>query len=352
MMGPMTQAFAHLGGRWATGVSDVTNDLGALDGGGRWAVLLPYSGLPVAIRFRSWLEQPRVVRPMGLGSSEVGPIRWQGPPANSWNSSVDEPEYLAAVEEVRTAIAAGSVYQANICRVLSAQLPDTGQSDLAGLYELLRVGNPAPYSGMICAPELGIEVVTASPELFLERQEGVIRSGPIKGTGKVAGDLTAKDEAENVMIVDLVRNDLSKVCATGSVTVPELLKVEVHPGLVHLASYISGTLLPDAGWPQIIEATFPPGSITGAPKSSAIRIIGELEPAPREYYCGAIGWVDADEGTACLAVAIRTFWKSAGQLHFGTGAGITWSSDAQAEWRETQLKAAHLTTVAAGSWQS
>lgn len=257
MMGPMTQAFAHLGGRWATGVSDVTNDLGALDGGGRWAVLLPYSGPPVAIRFRSWLEQPRVVRPLGLGSSEVGPIRWQGPPANSWSSSVDEPEYLAAVEEVRTAIAAGSVYQANICRVLSAQLPDTGQSDIAGLYELLRVGNPAPYSGMICAPELGIEVVTASPELFLERQEGVIRSGPIKGTGKVAGDLTAKDEAENVMIVDLVRNDLSKVCATGSVTVPELLKVEVHPGLVHLASYISGTLLPDAGWPQIIEATFP-----------------------------------------------------------------------------------------------
>ena len=347
MMGPMTQAFAHLGGRLATGVSDITNDLGALDSGGRWAVLLPYSGTPVAIRFTSWLELPSVV-----GQSGLGPIRWQGPASSSWRSSVDEPGYLAAVEEVRTAIAAGSVYQTNICRILSAQMPDERQSDISGLYELLRVGNPAPYSGMICAPELGIEVATASPELFLERQKGVIRSGPIKGTGKVAGDLTAKDEAENVMIVDLVRNDLSKVCETGSVTVPDLLKVEVHPGLVHLASYVSGTLLADASWRDIIEATFPPGSITGAPKSSAIRIIGELEPSPREYYCGAIGWVDADEGTACLAVAIRTFWKSAGQLHFGTGAGITWSSDAQAEWRETQLKAAHLTTVAAGAWQS
>ena len=347
MMGPMTQAFAHLGGRWATGVSDVTNDLGALDGGGRWAVLLPYSGTPVAIRFTSWLELPSELGPTAHGSA-----KWQGPAANSWRSSVDEYGYLAAVEEVRTAIAAGSVYQTNICRILSAQMPDERQSDISGLYELLRVGNPAPYSGMICAPELGIEVATASPELFLERQKGVIRSGPIKGTRKVAGDLTAKDEAENVMIVDLVRNDLAKVCATGSVTVPDLLKVEVHPGLVHLASYVSGTLLADASWPQIIEATFPPGSITGAPKSSAIRIIGELEPSPREYYCGAIGWVDADEGTACLAVAIRTFWKSAGQLHFGTGAGITWSSDAQAEWRETQLKAAHLTNVAAGSWQS
>lgn len=154
------------------------------------------------------------------------------------------------------------------------------------------------------------------------------------------------------MIVDLVRNDLSRVCVTGSVAVPDLLRLETHPGLVHLASYVSGSLLDNVKWPQIIDATFPPGSITGAPKSSATRIIAELEPIAREYYCGAIGWIDADEGTACLAVAIRTFWKSAGQLHFGTGAGITWSSDARAEWRETELKAAHLTALAAKSWQS
>ncbi len=342
MMGAMTQAFAHLGGKWATSVVEVANDLSALDQGGRWAVLLPYDGVPVAIRFGNWQDQP----------PEIGPARWRGPATGSWRSSLGEIAYLRAVAEVRSAIADGSVYQVNICRVLSAQLPDKGQSDIPGLYELLRVGNPAPYAGMICAPELGIEVVTASPELFLERQKGVIRSGPIKGTGKVAADFSAKDEAENVMIVDLVRNDLAKVCVTGSVAVPDLLRVEQHPGLVHLASYISGTLLEGVSWSRIIGATFPPGSITGAPKSAAVRIISELEPVPRSYYCGAIGWVDADEGTACLAVAIRTFWKAGGYLHFGTGAGITWSSDAQAEWRETELKAAHLTSVAAQTWQS
>lgn len=342
MMGPMTAAFAYLGGRWATEVLEVTSDLKALDRGGRWAVLLPYSGPLIAIRFQKWQEQP----------PELGPVSWRGPGPNAWQSSLDEPAYLNAVEEVRSAIAAGSVYQVNICRVLSTELPGREHCDIAGLSALLQARNPAPYAGLICAPELGVEVVTASPELFLERASGVIRSGPIKGTGKVVGDLSAKDEAENVMIVDLVRNDLSRVCVTGTVAVPDLLRVEAHPGLVHLASYVSGSLVEGVGWPQIIDAIFPPGSVTGAPKSSATRIIAELEPVPREYYCGAIGWVDADEGTACLAVAIRTFWKSDGQLHFGTGAGITWSSDARAEWRETELKAAHLTAVAAGTWQS
>lgn len=342
MMGAMTQTVAHLGGKWATSVVEVSSDLRSLDQGGRWAVLLPYYGLPVAIRFRNWQDQP----------PDLGPASWLGPATGSWRSSLDELGYLQAVAEVRSAIAAGSVYQVNICRVLSAQLPDLDRCHIGGLSALLQAGNPAPYAGMICAPEIGVEVVTASPELFLERRADAICSGPIKGTGKVAADLTTKDEAENVMIVDLVRNDLSKVCVTGSVTVPDLLRVEAHPGLVHLASYISGTLLDEMRWPQIIEATFPPGSITGAPKSTAVRIIDELEPVPRDYYCGAIGWVDADEGTACLAVAIRTFWKSDGHLHFGTGAGITWSSDAQAEWRETELKAANLTDVAARSWQS
>lgn len=342
MMGPMTAAFAYLGGRWATEVLEVASDLEALERGGRWAILLPYSGPALAIRFRRWQEHP----------PELGAVGWQGPATDTWRSSLDEPAYLKAVDAVRVAIAAGSVYQVNICRVLSAELPGRQDCHIAGLAALLQAGNPAPYAGFIYAPELGVEVVTASPELFLERAAGVIKSGPIKGTGKVAADLTAKDEAENVMIVDLVRNDLSRVCVTGSVAVPDLLRLETHPGLVHLASYVSGSLLDNVKWPQIIDATFPPGSITGAPKSSATRIIAELEPTAREYYCGAIGWIDADEGTACLAVAIRTFWKSAGQLHFGTGAGITWSSDARAEWRETELKAAHLTALAAKSWQS
>lgn len=110
------------------------------------------------------------------------------------------------------------------------------------------------------------------------------------------------------MIVDLVRNDLGRVCATGSVAVPELCAVEEHPGLVHLVSVVSGELADGAGWPELLAATFPPGSVTGAPKSSALRIIEALETAPRGPYCGGIGWVDADRGTAELAVGIRTFW--------------------------------------------
>ncbi len=153
------------------------------------------------------------------------------------------------------------------------------------------------------------------------------------------------------MIVDLVRNDLSRVSVPGSVVVPSLLEVQEHPGLVHLVSYVEGVRRAGVGWPEILEATFPPGSVTGAPKIAALRLIDSVETAPREIYCGAFGWVDADTGEAELAVAIRTFWIDGAQVRFGTGAGITWGSDPRAEWRETELKAARLTRVAAGTWQ-
>ena len=156
------------------------------------------------------------------------------------------------------------------------------------------------------------------------------------------------------MIVDLVRNDLGRVCETGSVTVPDLCVVEKHPGLVHLVSTVEGTLRDGAGWPELLTATFPPGSVTGAPKSSALRIIDALETAPRGPYCGAVGWVDADRGVGELAVGIRTFWldrqdPQAPVLRFGTGAGITWGSDPDREWAETELKAARLVAIASGS---
>ena len=150
------------------------------------------------------------------------------------------------------------------------------------------------------------------------------------------------------MIVDLVRNDLAKVAAIGSVTVPSLLAVEHHPGLVHLVSTVSAELRPGCGWADLLSAASPAGSVSGAPKSSALRIIDELEPRPRDVYCGAVGWVDADRGTGCLAVGIRTFEWSDGMLQLGTGAGITWGSDAEGEWRETELKAARLVALASG----
>jgi para-aminobenzoate synthetase component 1 len=168
---------------------------------------------------------------------------------------------------------------------------------------------------------------------------------------RTAADLSYKYAAKNITIVDLVRNDLSRVSVPGSVVVPELLQVQEHPGLVHLVSYVEGRLVEGTTWPELLEATFPPGSVTGAPKLAALDVIAELETASRENYCGAFGWVDADTGEAELAVAIRTFWLRDNLLHFGTGAGITWGSEAAAEWRETELKAARLIGIAAGTWQ-
>jgi para-aminobenzoate synthetase component 1 len=150
------------------------------------------------------------------------------------------------------------------------------------------------------------------------------------------------------MIVDLVRNDLGRVCEWGSVEVPALCAVEQHPGLVHLVSTVTGRLRAGVGWPEVIAATFPPGSVTGAPKLAALDHIAALETSPRGVYCGAVGWVDADARQGELNVAIRTFWIGDGLLHFGTGGGITWDSTPEGEWAETELKARRLLSVASG----
>jgi para-aminobenzoate synthetase component 1 len=150
------------------------------------------------------------------------------------------------------------------------------------------------------------------------------------------------------MIVDLVRNDLGRVCEWGSVEVPALCAVEHHPGLVHLVSTVTGRLRQQVTWGDVIAATFPPGSVTGAPKLAAVDHIARLEPVSRGVYCGAVGWVDADRCQGELNVAIRTFWIEDGRLHFGTGGGITWGSTPVGEWDETELKARRLLAVAGG----
>jgi para-aminobenzoate synthetase component 1 len=155
-----------------------------------------------------------------------------------------------------------------------------------------------------------------------------------------------KDKSENLMIVDLMRNDISQVCQPGTVEVSALFRQEKHPGITHLVSDIEGTLNEDTSWKSILEALLPPGSVSGAPKSSAVSIIEKNEGA-RGPYCGSLGWIHGDR--AELAVAIRTFWTTGDKyLRYGTGAGITWGSDAQAEWEETQLKARHLISIAGG----
>ena len=336
------EPIAYLGGRWARDLVEVSDDPEVLDRSGRWAVVLPYQGRPILLRFARWQVDPPSDR------ADLDLRSWSGPPVQSWQSSVSQEGYLQAVNSTREAIAVGTIYQANICRILAAEMTSSTTS-MAGLHARLAAGNPAPYGGFISAPEIGVELATASPELFLEREGDLLRTGPIKGTASTEDLLLPKDWAENVMIVDLMRNDLGRICQTGTVTVPALTMVERHPGLVHLVSRVEGMLTGSTTWSAIIESTFPPGSVTGAPKSAALRVIEDLEAASREIYCGAVGWVDADRQQACLAVAIRTFWYRDGLLRFGTGAGITWDSDPEQEWRETQLKARHLIAVAAGA---
>jgi para-aminobenzoate synthetase component I len=326
---------AVVGDRLLTGLLDVTCDLAALDGRGLWAIVLPFDGEPVLARF----AEDRPARPW------PGPP-WRGPDVGAWSSSLDRDGFCAGVDAIRRAIAAGDVYQVNLTRRLSAPLPP--EADIAALGAALGQGNPAPYSAVVRIPSIGCHVASASPERFLRRDGDRVASSPIKGTAPDAARFLPKDRAENVMIVDLVRNDLGRVCEWGSVEVPTLCAVEHHPGLVHLVSTVTGTLRPGVGWGDMIAATFPPGSVTGAPKLAALDHIARLEPAPRGVYCGAVGWVDAEARRGELNVAIRTFWVEDGLLHLGTGGGITWGSTPAGEWAETELKARRLLAVASG----
>ncbi len=331
---------AVVGGRLLTGLEEVTADLGALETAGHWAVVVPFDGPPVCARFsRSQPARPWPGAP------------WRGPGRETWRSSLDRATYEKAVGDIRDAIAAGDVYQVNLTRRLSAPLPPPSidgawSIDVAALGAALAEGNPAPYAAVVRLPEHGVAVASASPERFVARQGRAVWSSPIKGTAADPDGFTSKDVAENVMIVDLVRNDLGRVCEFGSVDVPSLLATESHPGLAHLVSTVAGQLLPGAGWADIFDATFPPGSVTGAPKLAAIDHIRRLEPVTREIYCGAIGWVDAEQGIGEFNVAIRTFWMEDDMLHFGTGGAVTWDSTPEGEWAETELKARRLLTVA------
>lgn len=408
--------FAGLEARRPVEMVDLATDPQALRRGGTWFVVAEFEGRARAWRFADVADVPvpggvPAAARAGQAAEQGDAARtWVGPRPQAWSSSLGRDAYVDAVRRVREHVRAGTVYQANICRVLDAPLPRTDgvEPDPRALADRLAAGNPAPYQGVVhvaaaSAPVEPVEpvapgaargvpldpvwVVTASPELYL-RVDGLagpgpatITSAPIKGTARTVDGLTAKDEAENVMITDLVRNDLQQVCSPGTVTVTTLLDVEEHPGLVHLVSTVTGQLLPqlaaaDDLWATLLTATFPPASVSGAPKSSALRIIDELETAPRGPYCGAVGWVDADAGTAELAVGIRTFWWSEGQpcppsrpsqalqaslssqasqacqpgrLRFGTGAGITWGSDPEREWDETELKAARLIALASAA---
>jgi para-aminobenzoate synthetase component 1 len=262
-------------------------------------------------------------------------------------SNLDRWAFEAGVRAIVALVEAGDCYQVNLTRRLAWD----HAADAIALHRALAVANPAPHAGLFVLPRPGgdpIAVVGASPERFLAWQGAEVETRPIKGTGTDASRLgaSAKDRAENLMIVDLARNDLGRVCEYGSVHVSGLFDLEQHPGLWHLVSTVRGRRRADVGLGALIRATFPPASVTGAPKPRVLQAIEDLEPVRRGVYCGATGWIDTQRDQGDLAVAIRTFTIANGTTTLGVGGGIVADSDPGAEWHETELKAARLLAAA------
>jgi para-aminobenzoate synthetase component I len=255
-----------------------------------------------------------------------------------WQRTWDDADYAGAIDAVRDAIARGDVYQVNLVQHLSATFdgdPAGVAKRLASLHPL----HPDPLEGE------GWTIVSASPELFLARRGRRVWTAPIKGTRPLgqSDDLreSEKDAAEHVMIVDLERNDLSRVCEPGTVRWPGLMKEEQLAGVSHLVTRVEGRLREDVGLAELLEAMFPGGSVTGAPKISAVDHIAALEPVGRGASMGALGriWPNGDLD---LALTIRTFAVADGRIHLWVGGGIVWDSDPEEEIEESWVKARPL----------
>ncbi|MEO6206835.1 MAG: aminodeoxychorismate synthase component I [Candidatus Limnocylindrales bacterium] len=269
-----------------------------------------------------------------------------------FRSSVSRAEYLAGVMAVREHIARGDIYQANLTRRLETPF----DADPWDVYRRLRTGDPSLFSAFLDlgpSPETGRPraLLSASPEPFLSvDQDGNVASDPIKGTRRRGRDRgedralarellsSAKDRAENVMIVDVLRNDLGRVCEPGTVRVPRLCRLERTAAVQHLVSTVTGRLSADKDAFHLLAASFPGGSITGAPKIRAMELLEGLEPVRRGPYTGALGWIGPD-GSMQTSILIRTFVADGRRLTMHVGGGITWASDPAAEWDETVAKA-------------
>ncbi len=263
-------------------------------------------------------------------------------------SSFTREAYLKAVERVREYIFAGDIFQANLSQRFETPLFEPPWT----LYRRLRECNPAPFAAFLDFP--GVAVLSASPERFLRVDaDSRVETRPIKGTrprgvgpehdaalGQALAE-SAKDRAENLMIVDLMRNDLSRVCAPGTVRVAELFALEQYATVHHLVSTVVGQLAPGADALDLLRAAFPGGSITGAPKLRAMEIIAELEPSWRGVYCGSIGYWSVT-GELDTSIAIRTAVARNGRVYFNAGGGIVADSDPAAEYQETLDKARGL----------
>lgn len=288
--------------------------------------------------------------------------RLGGPPALlqrfvlNWTAEMGELTYLARHERLRAFIAAGDVYQANFTLRYTASRPAT--ATLPALHMALRRLSPAPFAACIDAGDCGL--VSASPERFIRlHEDGQVETRPIKGTAArkadpdwdaaMAAELqqSPKERAENLMITDLLRNDLGQVCAIGSIAVPELFAVESYAQAHHLVSVVTGQLRPGLDAFDLLAATLPGGSITGAPKHRAMQIIDELETGPRGAYCGALAWIGFD-GAMDSAIIIRTVTATDTTLFAQAGGGITWDSACNAEYEEAMLKISPLLALGNG----
>ena len=281
------------------------------------------------------LEELLKQKPVPPGASTI----------ENWSSNFTRPEYEAAVARAIEFIFAGDIFQANISQCFSAKIPDG--FDALAFYKKLRAANPATFSAFLDYGD--VQVASSSPERLLSFDGTTVEARPIKGTRRRDADpakdaalvaelvSSRKDRAENVMIVDLLRNDLSRVCAPGTVRVPVLCGLESYASVHHLTSVITGELKHDKTIGDLIAATFPGGSITGAPKIRAMEVIAEIERCPRGVYCGSIGYFGFN-GQVDLNIAIRTAMFSQGTARFQGGGGITARSEPAAEYEETLTK--------------
>lgn len=342
------------------------------------ALLLSYEALDVGIAPGDLIATPRL-----LALEVDASLRWQGPERIAWTAcgegthalrrtqdrlgsagsgpelgaaqavgrpatSLPRSRYLAAVERLGRHIRDGDVYQANLCRVLYGPY----RGDELGAYERLVEATPAPRSAFLATPELA--VVSASPEVFLEIQPpDRIATWPIKGTRPRGADAAAdrasreelaaseKDRAELLMIIDLERNDLGRVCRTGSIEASAQPELRSFPAVHHLVARVSGRLRDDVSLGEIVVATFPGGSISGAPKERARSLLADLEPVRRGLFTGSLFWL-GDDGSLDSSILIRTLVFRRGLFHLGAGGGIVADSVADLEWSEANHKARAL----------
>jgi para-aminobenzoate synthetase component 1 len=343
-----TLAWDHVSGRaWviSTGLPDLgeARERRAHD---RAAAVLDLCGEPR--RGTTDLDDASVEDDVERTSSRVPAYRVEGgwwPARVDLRSSFTHRGYLDAVQRVREYIFAGDIFQANLSQRFEAPFVESPW----GYYRRLRTRNPAPFAAFMDAPEA--VVVSASPERFLRVDaQGHVETRPIKGTrprgvgpehdAALAQALaeSAKDRAENLMIVDLMRNDLSRVCAPRSVRVSELFSLERFPTVHHLVSTVVGDLESGRDALDLLRAAFPGGSITGAPKLRAMEVIAELEPSRRGVYCGSIGYWSLS-GELDTSIVIRTALVQGGRIYFSAGGGIVADSDPESEYLETLDKA-------------